>query len=683
MISSGMRPGLSWGIAVCLALCALGARAANPDDLDLVLRLTRDPPVFHAGEPIEFEISYATRTEGKYRGAWTNPAPGLGVATPHISPTTGLADLLSLRGGASAGSILSTVGNLDPQYPVTEKADLAGWYRFEKGGHYELRISSPQVSRIKSLEEGGGVEPISLESNPVEFDVLPRDAAWEAQELTAATQNLNADAPAHLEAIHRLALLDTPASIRELMSLFLAVTAPVGDATVTSSPGDYEVYRGLGDSARPELIIPLVETALEDPLRRPNATLVSLLVDLQVRQELGTPPIAVPEDPAQKKEWEAEWAKRNKRFQDYVAQANVKLLASIRQRSGPQRNAALFQAWQMAERANNPPEEAPWALMQLRQEVLASARELPPDDAVSFVTEVWNRKSMPREQLLPLLRYLALSAGLAPKERQALIQTEVYPLWCEEALRECNDAILADAVKPDSPLFPITILLLKEAEHPELDAPLKERLAAATLKDYVAAQKTGALVLRAGSRNLLPAVKDALVELAGKPGADCEIQAYLVNYQFRFAPKDARQYLRAALQDKQSSCGWFGFLGQMRYSDDLIPSAIEALESPNPTTAASAALFLGAHGPADVEDVLWRNLEAFWDKWRDRAAELESAVPGLSGPAAATHLEQALVNALLHGANWKLTVAGQERLRTGCLTDDCRQVAAGEMSLGG
>jgi hypothetical protein len=679
-----MRPRLRWGIAVCLALCAPGARAANPDDFDLTLRLTRDPAVFHAGEPIEFELSYSTRTEGKYHGVWTNPAPGLGIVTLHLSPTTGVVDLLSLRGGAFAGSILSGIGNLDPQHPVTQKADLAGWYRFEKGGHYELRISSPQVSRIKSLEEGGGLQPIALESNPVEFDVLPSDATWEAQELTAAMQDLNADPPAQVQAIHRLALLDTPGSIRELMSLFLAVTAPIGDAAVTPSPGDYEIYRGLGDSAHPELIIPLAEAALEDPLRRPNATLVSLLVDLQVRQDLGTPPVAVPEDPAQKKEWEAEWAKRNKRYQDYVAQANVKLLASIRQRSGPQRNAALFQAWQMAENANNPSEEAPAALVQLRQEVLASARELPLDDAVSFVTQAWDRKSMPREQLLPLLRYLALSAGHAPKERQGLLQSEIYPLWCEEAPRECNDAILADMVKPDSPLFPTTILLLKEAERPELDAPLKERLAAAaTLKDYVTAQKTGALLLRVGSRNLLPAVKDALLELAGKPGADCEMRAYLMNYLVRVAPKDATQYLRAAFDDKESLCGWLGFLGHMRYSDDLIPIAVEALDGPNPTTAASAALFLGVHGPADVEEVLWRNLDAFWDKWRDRAAELESAMVGRRGPADNAHLEQALVNALLHGANWKLTEAEKERLRTGCLTDGCRKVAAGEISLGG
>ena len=647
--------------------------AANPDDLDLSLRLTRDPPVFHAGESLEFEISYSTRTEGKYRGTWTNPSADLEFVGLHLSPTSGLVDLRSLHEGAYGGSFLSSFGNLDPKDPMTQKADLTDWYRFEKGGHYEFRVSSPQViSRIKTAEEGGGLEPIALESNTIEFDVLPRDAAWETQELTAATQDLGGDAAVHAQAIRRLVLLDTPASIAKLVSLFLAEAAPVGDATPTSSPDNYLIYRGLEESGRPASIVPLLEAALEDPQRRPASNLlVNLLAGLQVRQELGPP-----------EEKEPDWAKRDQRRQDYLKQDTAKLLASIRQRSGPQRSAALFQAWQLTERSNSRPEEASAALVQLRQEVLASAKELPLDDLISFVTQVWNQKSMPREQVLPLVRYLALAAG-RPKEENYRLQFEAYPLWCEESPRECSEAILADAANPDSPLLSNTILLVTEAEHPELDASLKERLAEpGMLTDYMKAQKTGALVMRAGSRNLQPAVKEALAQLAGH-ASNCDLQAYLLGYQLRFAPKDATQYLRAAFQDKERSCGWLRFLGQQRYSDDLIPIALEALDSPNPSTAASGALFLGAHGSADVEDVLWGHLDAFWEQWRNRAAELRSAMPGLSGAAAAAQLEQSLVNALVHSANWKLTLAEQDRLRSGCLTDNCQKVAAGEISLGG
>ncbi len=660
-------------------MCALGARAGNPDDLDLSLRLTGDPQVFHAGAPIGFEISYSTRTNGKYRATWTNPSPELDVVTLHLNPTGGVVDLRSLRSGAFAGSILSGVGNLETLHPVTQKADLADWYRFEREGHYQLRVSSSQVSRIRSAEEGGGLEPITLESNAVEFDILPRDALWETLELASALQDLDAGPAAHAQALHRLVLLDTPGSIRNLVSLFLAS----GDAAATSSTGDAsEIYRGLEESGRPESIIPSLEAALEDPQRHPGSNLVDLLASLQVRHELG-PPRAVPEDPARRNEWEAGQAKRNQAFQDYLARSTEKLLASLRLRAGPQRIAALYQAWWLAERHNSWAEEAPPVLLQLRQEVLASAGELPVNDLMGFVAAVWNRKSIPREQILPLLRNLALSAGRAPKEQQTSLQLEVYPLWCKASPRECDDAILAEAAKPDSPLLPSTILLMKEAEHPELDVLLKERLAAAaTLKDSMGAEKTAALVLRAGGRNLRPAVQQALDQLAGNRSGDCEIRAYLLNYQMRFAPKDAARNLAAAFQDRESFCGWLDLLGRQRYSDDLIPIAFEALDSPNPATAASGALFLGAHGPADAEDVLWRHLDAFWDRWRDHAAELRLGMPGLSGPFAPAGLEQALMNALLHGATWKLTLAEQDRLVADCLSADCRKVAAGKVSLG-
>jgi len=44
-------------------------------------------------------------------------------------------------------------------------------------------------------------------------------------------------------------------------------------------------------------------------------------------------------------------------------------------------------------------------------------------------------------------------------------------------------------------------------------------------------------------------------------------------------------------------------------------------------------------------------------------------------------LEQALVSALVRG-NWKVTPGEQEQLREGCLTQKCRDIADGKMSIG-
>jgi hypothetical protein len=45
-------------------------------------------------------------------------------------------------------------------------------------------------------------------------------------------------------------------------------------------------------------------------------------------------------------------------------------------------------------------------------------------------------------------------------------------------------------------------------------------------------------------------------------------------------------------------------------------------------------------------------------------------------------LEQALVSALVRSANWKLTPGEQERLRKGCLTEKCGDIADGQIPIG-
>ena len=106
-----------------------------------------------------------------------------------------------------------------------------------------------------------------------------------------------------------------------------------------------------------------------------------------------------------------------------------------------------------------------------------------------------------------------------------------------------------------------------------------------------------------------------------------------------------------------------------------------------------AATFLGFRGPATVESALWQRLDTLREEWRERAAELRGADIGILDAgvpeqaaqlqrARTVQLEQALASALVRGANWKLTPGEQERLKEGCPTEKCRDIADGKMSLG-
>src|SRR6266481_1877979 len=141
--------------------------ATNLHDIEFKITFVGDKSFFHIGEPIEIEISYSTQIEKKYLGSWTSPSPGLEVVTPILTQADGVLDLRAVRDYMGfAGSILSSTGFLGSQ-PVTQRLELGDWYRFQKPGHYAVTIRSVEVSRVKEPEEGGGREPLSLESNPL------------------------------------------------------------------------------------------------------------------------------------------------------------------------------------------------------------------------------------------------------------------------------------------------------------------------------------------------------------------------------------------------------------------------------------------------------------------------------------------------------------------------------------
>jgi hypothetical protein len=212
----------------CLIVSVVPATAANPNDLDFKLRFTREPAVYHIGEPIEFELLYTSETEHKYLTAAANPVPEYGGVKVQLSPLKGVIDPHSLGpcwGGWGGSFIGSGPQYLGPQ-PITSHAELTNWFHFQKSGHYSLTVTSTAVSRTKTAEEGGGQETLTLESNTVEFDILPHDPVWESEELHAILEALeNAKYPGdQYIALHRLALLDTPDSARKLVELYLTTS---------------------------------------------------------------------------------------------------------------------------------------------------------------------------------------------------------------------------------------------------------------------------------------------------------------------------------------------------------------------------------------------------------------------------------------------------------------------------
>jgi hypothetical protein len=653
----------------CLIVCVVPATAANPNDLDFKVRFTRAPAVYHIGERIEFELSYSSETEHKYLTSASNPMPEFGGVKLHLVPVEGIIDPRSLRPcwGGFGGSFLSS----GPQYlsvqPITSHADLTNWFHFQKSGHYSLTVTSSAVSRPKTAEEGGGQETVTLESDTIEFDILPHDPVWESEELHGillALENTKYPGDQYIAA-HRLALLDMPDSARKLVEFYLS-TSP-------SSPEQSNYVIGLTQSSQLDVIVPILESALSDPGVTPPGT--ELLAQLQVRKQLGQAN-APADDPAAQQRSQAECQDRRKLHDEYLARANDLLLKRISRDSGPHQAAAILEAWQNAEAQKTQTGRPPANMTQLRLAVLSIAGQLTPDQKSQFVFSEWNTlpRDVPHEQLLPLIRELA-SAN----------RPDVYRLWCEGWPGECSAAILSEALKPDAQIGSAIVLLMSEAEHSEVDQALREQLAnPAMLQDSLRSDQIAALVLRAGSRELLPAVLDLLARSASNRGYNCQVQGFLAGYLFKVEAEGAQQRLTAMLQDQKCGEQFLHTLNTACYSDSLIPVAVKALDSSNLTVASQAAIFLGQHGSGAVQDTLWQRLNALWTLWHDHAEELRGPSLPLdkSIQSQSAHLEQSLASALAHGNNWKLTPAERDRLRDGCLTEQCQRIAEGKMSFG-
>jgi hypothetical protein len=661
-------------LLILAALWATQGRAgANPADLEFRIRFVRNSVTYHAGESIEVEISYSSNAEKKYHAFWTSPSPEYGYETPQVSPIDAVADLRDLIRGW-AGSFAGTDGYLGPE-PRTGHLDLSDWYRFRKAGHYSLVITSRAVSRMKGDDEGGGEEHLTLESNALEFDIVPADPAWSAAELTEIEGVLDhSEDPQELyPALHRLAILDTPASLQKLVRLYLAQGAQGGESAI--------LYRGLNNTRHTDLVIELLESSLSDPKRNSRGVGADLLAEFEVRKELGVFPRR-PDDPEKAKAWEQKAEDRNKAYEKYFAKANALLLASLQRRTGPERLAAIYEAWNNAERQNGQKPSVPETLSQLRSDVLAIALELTPGNRVQILYSLW--PTQPHAQLKPIVLSLA---ELHSKEDSFSLE-EGYKFWCEGWSRECSSAILSDAVHPGTLTSKNAVFLVPEAEHPEFDEVLSGRLRdPEMLLNSWESQRTAAVILRAGSRKLQPTVDEFLDKYTSQPRYACEIEAYLVGYLFRIANADAAKRSIEETQSEKKPCGseLLRTLHQVRYTDELISVAVKAVDSPHLGSAGTAAMFLAQHGPASAEGTLWRRLDALREAWSERVVELRAVETrigenGIQNQAAL--LEQELVSGLVTGVNWKLTSADQERMREGCLTNKCREIADGKMSFG-
>jgi hypothetical protein len=636
------------------------SEAAPVEDAQVALRLMKSSAEYHVSEPILFELALSSQSPKQYLANRSlRPGQYSGVAVG-LSPTEGADDLQARnRTDLFQGGVSSPPRYLSEK-PIAESADLTDWFRFKKPGHYRFSVVSREISRVAQVGQGMRGEAITVRSNVVEFDILPTDDVWQAQEQEELLRQLDDPSSPNVRELteHRLVLLDTSRVIQEVVRRRLE----------TADEADDEKYDTiLSKSSQFDLIIPPFEAALKDPLSSNPSRLVPLLASLQVAKSLGDPP-EISQEPAGQEAYNLAWQQRRRLYDDLVSTYSAVLIAGENLRPAPERVEIVYQAWQAAERQNTDEAHPSLVLDDLREKVLSFTPRLSDNEKHVVAGSLWTL--IPHSKLKPVVDSLGL------KEVE---------YWCQDWLTDCSAAILAEVQKPGSHLTYFDILHVAEMERPEFDSFLKKRLTSPNqMEDPFTGPQTASIVLRTGSRNLLGPVLGFLDGQPNGRGIDCEAEGFLLGYLFRVAPVDATRRLGFTLNDKQDRCAsqLFRLLVKARHIEPIIPVAEAALDSANLQAAATAALFLGEKGPASSKLLLSRRLTELRDQWRDREDEISASFRAEDIRRQSADLEAYLVSALLHGRSWQVTEEERSTMQAGCFTEQCRQIALGRTSIG-
>ena len=168
----------------------------QPDSpIRLTLRLTDGRLQFRPGEiiPIELEFSSATQKRFTVDGATYDRSGRLTIDEFVIDRIDDVSDpMLDYFGsiGGYIGGGIRGMGVLGEK-PFTVKLELNEWFRFDKPGRYTLAVKSRRVTDESVTPHA----VVPVESNTVSFEILPRDATWEASELESARRIIDAKQP--------------------------------------------------------------------------------------------------------------------------------------------------------------------------------------------------------------------------------------------------------------------------------------------------------------------------------------------------------------------------------------------------------------------------------------------------------------------------------------------------------
>jgi hypothetical protein len=650
------------------------ARPADPPrpqsdvPVTLTVRIAEGRRQFRPGEviPIELEFSSAIPKRFVVDGATYDRSGRLTMDEFRVDPadavTDPMLDYFSSIGGSIGGG-LRGIGTLGEQ-PFIVKLELNDWFRFDQPQTFRLSIRSGRVSDDATTTRS----IVPVESNTVSFDIVPRDAAWEATELEAARRILDAKGSLidRRHGCRMMRFLGTDAAALEMIHRY---------GSNLDFGCDFDYMAGLFSAPNREHVVRQMENGLRAADQPVTASYLRTLATLSVYLEH-------PEfRPAQTREAKGRLVADGDmaRHRDLIEAASA-LYADILAAALPDKTDRA-RAITIAERQDTLARSSSASGPAVAREQLAAAfLALPVERQASLLGFQWSTIASPA--MIPVLRRL-VESSTASRPVADLALRRLFAIAPEEA----RPSILRQIHNPPQGATLKTLGSLPDTELPELDETLAANVETGedfeARGDFEGARIRAELLHRYASNKIADRILHSASERL--PRMACASQSAILAYFLRVDDGIGKTLLDRALASRASTgCRTsLGAVAALRMTPIVEARAIADLDDSDPDVATAAIETLGRHGSPAALGPLSAAFERWRAMWEGRAPDLQYSHAADRPHARQGMVEDAFRQALGHGQGWLTQPSELRALRALCVTDNCRtqtsiMIAAGD-----
>jgi hypothetical protein len=624
----------------------VAAQSVSAAPVSLALRLSDQRRQFRPGEiiPIELEFSSATQKRFTVDGATYDRSGRLTIDEFVIDRIDDMSDpMLDYFGsiGGYIGGGLRIMGVLGEQ-PFTVTLELNEWFRFDKPGRYTLGVKSRRVTDESVTPHA----VVLVESNTVSFEILPRDATWEASQVDTARRMIDATQPplGARAGCRMLRFLGTEAATMEMIRRY---GAAIGQGC------EFDYMAGLFSAPDRAAVVRAMEGALRAPDQAVTRSYLRTLSVLSVY--LQHPEFR----PAQTRETKGrllaggELSMRSDLIDAAMAMYGDILTAAMQDKTDRARAITLTEGQALAQRQS-------LARSATSQDQLAAGfLDLPVERQINLLEYQWRTLAGPA--MLPVLRRLVAAA---PTDAPSVADLALRRL-AQLAPHEARPLIVREIQNPRSGATLKTLGSLPDAVLPDLDEALAANFEASDTDIHAA------LVQRYATRTVAPRI---LASVGDKIGAmACRQQASIVAYFLRVDEAIGSMLLDRAMTSRATGC-WRSLdqIAALRMTPVVETRAIADLDSSDPDVVIAAIQTLGQYGSPAALEPLRTAFQRWHVTWVKRAAELVYSRAVERPNARQGMVEDAFRQAIGTGRAWLVRATELRELQSLCVTDNCR-----------